>query len=141
MHGNTAWRLAIGPCAALAIALTTGVARADHDSHHEDSAEDAAWRAAPVALVDSSYLFKLPEKGAGEAAWHKLPFAFKNGNVIELCALKGTLEARARLGHAWATLGPIGPGTPAGPCILLSGARVMVANTTAEVATGRATPK
>lgn len=141
MIGTMVRRMTIGACAALAITVTASVTRADDDKRHEESADDAVWRAAPVALVESSYLFKLPEKGAGEAVWHKLPFAFKNGNVIELCALKGTLEARARLGHDWANLGPIGPGTPVGPCILLSGAKVMVTNTADQAATGRATPK
>lgn len=129
-----------------ALALTASVIAAAGAGHADDAASldpaalEAAWRAAPVAMVDGTFLFKLPAK-ASDLAWHKLPFALKNGGVIELCALRGTIEARVLLDDLWVALGPIGNETPAGPCVLVSGQKVLVANTATQATTGRATPK
>ncbi len=129
-----------------ALALTATVIAASDASRAEDAAGldpaalDAAWRASPVATVDGSFQFRLPAK-ASDLVWSKLPFEFKNGGVIELCALRGTIEARALLDDLWIALGPIGNETPAGPCVLVSGQRVLIANTAEQPTTGRATPK
>lgn len=133
-------RKLLAAVALTALVAAAGAARADDTASLDPAALDAAWRAAPVAVVDGTFLFKLPAK-AGEPAWHKLPFALKNGGVIELCALRGAIEARALLDDVWIALGPIGNEAPAGPCVLVSGQRVLVANTAEQPTTGRATPK
>ncbi len=125
---------------ALAIALATSAARADDAANLDPAALDAAWRAAPVAVVDATFLFRLAAM-AGEPAWHKLSFGLERGAVLELCALRGTIEARVLLEDLWIAVGPIGNDSPSGPCVLVSGQRVLVANTVDQQTTGRATPK
>lgn len=119
---------------------TVGTGRADDAASLDPAALDATWRAAPVAVVDATFLFRLPAM-AGEPAWHKLSFGLENGAVLELCALRGTIEARVLLEDLWIAVGPIGNDSPSGPCVLVSGQRVLVANSVDQQTTGRATPK
>ncbi|MGD9537078.1 MAG: hypothetical protein AB7P52_04915 [Alphaproteobacteria bacterium] len=135
-------RLTLGLCAALAVAAMASAGHAEDAAASLDpSAMDAAWRAAPLVSVSGEAGFKVPAKAGTEPVWHKLPFALRDGGVIELCALRGTLEARAQLDDLWVALGPIGQSEAAGPCILLSGQKVMVANPAGEAVTGRAQPR
>jgi hypothetical protein len=132
--------------ALLAIGAAATGARAQDESANgvvDQVALDAIWRVGPIVTVDGTYSFGLPERAAGtEGQPYKLPFAFRDGRPLELCALRGTLEARVFLDDLWVALGPIGPNTKAGPCVLLSGARVMVVNVSESGAVlGRATPK
>ncbi len=133
-------RTLLAAAALTALVASAGATRAEDAASLDPAALDAAWRAAPVTLIDGSFQYRLPAK-AGELVWHKLPFAFRNGGVIEVCALRGTVEARALLDDVWVALGPIGNDTPAGPCVLVSGQRVLVANASEQPTTGRATPK
>lgn len=138
-------KLMLGAVAAtlMAACAAVGSAGAEEPGVVDQVALDAMWRGGPVVTVDGTFTFGLPEKPAeGEALAYKLPFAFRDGRPLELCALRGTLEARVFLDDLWVGLGPIGPSTPHGPCILLSGARVMVVNVSdAGPVLGRATPK
>ena len=127
----------------MAACAAVGSAGAEEPGVVDQVALDALWRGGPVVTVDGTFTFGLPEKPAGsEGLAYKLPFAFRDGRPLELCALRGSLEARVFLDDLWVGLGPIGPSTPHGPCILLSGARVMVINVSdAGPVLGRATPK
>lgn len=126
------------------VAIGGAVAQQDGDGGVVDQvALDAAWRGGPMVIVDGTFTFGLPEKAAeGEPIAYKLPFAFRDGRPLELCALRGALEARVFLDDLWVGFGPIGPNTKHGPCVLLSAARVMVMNVSDSGAVlGRATPK
>lgn len=128
-----------------ALAVASGAAaQQDGDGGVVDQvALDAAWRSGPMVIVDGTFTFGLPEKAGPEAGIaYKLPFAFRDGRPLELCALRGAIEARVFLDDLWVGLGPIGPNTKHGPCVLLSAARVMVMNVSDSGAVlGRATPK
>ena len=141
MGSMTVRRLGLGLCAALAIASTAGMAHAEDAASLDPAAMDAAWRAAPLINVSGDAAFRLPASSGGEPAWRKLPFALRDGGAIELCALRGTLEARALLDDLWVAVGPIGQSEAAGPCVLLSGQKVMVASPSGEDVVGRALPK
>jgi hypothetical protein len=134
--------LILGLCATLALGAASIQSQADEPAASLDAgAMDAAWRAAPPVVVSGEASFRVPEKSGTEAIWRKLPFALRDGAIIELCALRGVLNVRALLDDAWISLGPIGQNESAGPCILLSGQKVMIANPAAEAVPGRALPK
>ena len=142
MAGMAVRRLTLGLCAALAIAAAASTGQAEDAAAGLDpAAADAAWRAAPLLSVSGEAVFKVPAMTGTAPAWHKLPFALRDGGVIELCALRGTLEARALLDDLWVSFGPLGHSEAAGPCVLVSGQKVMVANPAGEDVTGRALPR
>ena len=135
-------RLSYGLCAALAIGATCIPGHADEPAAGLDpAAMNAAWRAAAPTSVSGEGSFRLSGNSGSATTWSRLPFALRDGGVIELCALRGAVEVRALLDDDWVALGPIGQNEAAGPCILLSGQKVMIANPAGEAVTGRALPK